>query len=155
VPPDAPSAEPWRLGRAALLRAGEDGAILALGAMVEHALAAAERLAEGYGMSPAVYSARFAKPLDEPLIAELVGSSRPLLVAEDHAVAGGFGSAVLELAAARALDAGNVRLCGLPDRFIAHASRPQQLAEAGLDADGLASAMLRAVAARPVAHHAK
>lgn len=105
-------------------------------------------------MAPAVYSARFAKPLDEQLICKLIRTGRPVLVVEDHAAAGGFGSAVLELAAARSLDAANVQLIGLPDRFIAHARRSQQLAEAGLDAKALAEAMLRRTAHRPVTQHA-
>ncbi len=157
VPPDLPGSagDPYRLGRARLLRAGEDGPLLALGAMVEHALAAAKMLSRQHHFEAAVYSARFAKPLDEPLVCELIRTGRPMLVVEDHATAGGFGSAVMELAAARGLDAGNVRLLGLPDRFIAHARRAQQLAEAGLDAEGVAAAMLRAVAARSVEHHAK
>ena len=137
---------PFVLGRACCLRAGADGSFLALGAMVEHALSAAEALSASRGIEAAVYSARFAKPLDEALIAELLSAGRPVLTVEDHAVAGGFGSAVVELAAARSLDASNVRLLGLPDRFIQHASRAEQLAEAGLDADALARAMVRCLA---------
>jgi len=62
------------------------------------------------------------------------------VICEDHAQRGGFGAGVLELAAEKGLNAANVRLVGLPDRFIAHASRHDQLAEVGLDAAGLARA---------------
>ncbi len=139
---------PFQLGRAQLLRPGEDGTFLALGAMVEHALSAAEGLADRQGMELAVYSARFAKPLDEALIAELTAAGRPLLTVEDHAAAGGFGSAVMELAAATSLDVSNVRLLALPDRFIAHAPRAVQLAQAGLDAKALAAAMVASLSGR-------
>ncbi len=134
---------PFVLGRACRLRAGADGSFLALGAMVEHALSAAEALSASRGIEAGVYSARFAKPLDEALVAELLSTGRPVVTVEDHAVAGGFGSAVMELAAAKSLDASNVHLLGLPDRFIQHASRAEQLAEVGLDADALARAMVR------------
>jgi 1-deoxy-D-xylulose-5-phosphate synthase len=53
---------------------------------------------------------------------------------------GGFGSAVLELASAAGLSAGNVRLVGIGDRFIPHASRLEQLVDVGLDATHLAVA---------------
>ncbi len=141
-------AGPFELGKARLLQEGADGAFLALGAMAEHALDAAAILDKSSDLKPAVYSARFAKPLDEALIVELITSGKPLLTVEDHAAAGGFGSAVMELAAAKGLDARNVRVLGLPDRYIAHAGRAEQLAEAHLDAEALAAAMTRAVTAR-------
>jgi 1-deoxy-D-xylulose-5-phosphate synthase len=137
------TATPYRLGRACRLRDGPDGTFLALGAMVEHALAAAELLSSRHGLETGVVSARFAKPLDERLIGELVASGRGVVVVEDHAANGGFGSAVLELAAARDLPAGQFELKGLPDRFIPHASRTEQLAQAGLNAPALAEAMVR------------
>jgi len=132
---------PFELGRARVVREGADGVFLCYGAMVEPALAAAESLSRREGLAVGVVNARFAKPLDVTLITRLIASARPLVVCEDHSVIGGFGSAVMELAASRGLDASPVRLMGLPDRFIAHAARQQQLAEVGLDADGLAATM--------------
>ncbi|HET6428176.1 MAG TPA: 1-deoxy-D-xylulose-5-phosphate synthase [Phycisphaerae bacterium] len=140
-------AGPVELGKAHCLRQGADGSFLALGAMAEYALTAAEALRKEKDIDVAVYSARFVKPLDEALIAGLIESATPVLTVEDHAAAGGFGSAVMELAAARGLDARNVRILGLPDRFIAHASRSEQLAEAGLDAKSLAAAMAKVTSA--------
>ena len=134
---------PFALGRACRVRPGNDGHLLALGAMVEEALAAADILAREYDLDVAVYSARFAKPLDERLILDLLATGKPVLTVEDHAAAGGFGSAVLELAAARAASVHNIQVLGLPDRFIAHASRAEQLAQAGLNADAIAAAMVR------------
>jgi len=132
---------PFELGRARQVRGGGDGTMLCYGAMVEPALAAAQMLRRDEGVEVAVVNARFAKPLDVTLITRLISSGRPLLVCEDHAIIGGFGSAVMELAASRGLDAGNVRLLGIPDRFIPHGKRQQQLAEVGLDAANFAMTM--------------
>jgi 1-deoxy-D-xylulose-5-phosphate synthase len=153
TPPPLPHTadQPFLLGKACQVRAGADGAFLALGAMAEHALAAAKLLAGRQGVEIAVYSARFAKPLDEPLIAELARTGRCVLCVEDHALAGGFGSAVVESAVRAGLDVANFRLLGLPDRFVPHATRDEQLAQAGLDVHGLASAMLAAIAERRLA----
>jgi len=145
---------PFALGRAWRLRAGEEGTFLALGATAEHALRAAEALAREQDAEVAVYSARFAKPLDEPLITDLIAGGKPLLIVEDHSIACGFGSAVMEMAAAKSLDASNVKLLGLPDRFIPHGKRSEQLAQVGLDAEGLARAMVRSLESRRVAEHA-
>ena len=56
---------------------------------------------------------------------------------EDHAVTGGFGSAVLEHANAAGLDANNLELIGIPDRFIDHGQRIEALAAAGIDVPGI------------------
>lgn len=150
VPESASQRAPFVLGKACRVREGNDGTFLALGAMVEYAVQAAETLAEKDGVETTVISARFAKPLDEELIAGLIATGKPVLTAEEHSVACGFGSAVLELAAGRSLDASGVKLLGVPDRFIAHAGREQQLAEIGLDADGLVKAMRQSLANQTV-----
>ncbi|MCK4601496.1 MAG: 1-deoxy-D-xylulose-5-phosphate synthase [Phycisphaerae bacterium] len=138
LPGDCP---PFELGRARVVRDGGDATFLCYGAMVEPALAAAEALAREDGLQVQVVNARFAKPLDEVLITKVIASGRHVLVCEDHATIGGFGSAVMELAAARGLNTVNVRLLGIPDRFIPHATRPEQLAEAGLDAANMAATL--------------
>ena len=132
---------PFELGRARVVRQGDDAAMLCYGTMVEPAMAAAEALKDREGLEVKVVSARFAKPLDVTVVSRLIASGKPVLVCEDHSAIGGFGSAVMELAAARGLNASNVRLLGLPDRFIAHATRQEQLVEAGLDADNLVATL--------------
>ena len=127
----------FRIGRARTLRKGDDATILAYGAMVEPALAAATVLGEQDEFSVGVINARFAKPLDRELISSLIETRKPLLVCEDHALQGGFGSAVMELAASRRLDAANVKLVGIPDSFIPHASRLEQMMTCGLDVASL------------------
>jgi len=142
VPADLPGdCPPFRIGQSRTIEQGRDGTILAYGAMVESALSAAKLLRREHDLDVGVVNARFAKPLDVAAITRLICRGKPILICEDHAVAGGFGSAVLELAAARGLNASNVRLLGLPDRFIAHANRLEQLTEAGLDPANMALAM--------------
>jgi 1-deoxy-D-xylulose-5-phosphate synthase len=131
LPGDCP---PFMPGKARVVRDGADATILAYGAMLEQALAAAEMMEKDEGIMVGVINARFAKPLDAPLITSLIAGGKPVVTVEDHAIIGGFGSAVLELACAACLPSTNVRLLGLPDRFIEHASRQEQLTEAGLDA---------------------
>lgn len=133
--PCAPLAE----GRAEVLREGDDGALLAYGAMVERAWRAAEILEKG-GAHVAVVNARFAKPVDADLVARLCRRQPFVLTLEDHMLAGGFGSAVLEAAAAVGARSDKIRRLGLPDRYIPHGSRDIHLAALGLSVEGIARA---------------
>jgi 1-deoxy-D-xylulose-5-phosphate synthase len=94
-------------------------AILAYGSTVAAAKEAAKELAEE-GIGVTVVNARWAKPLDEEMIMRLAKSVRRLVTVEDNVVAGGFGSAVLELLERRSLRGVDVRLIGLPDKFVEH-----------------------------------
>ena len=132
---------PFELGRANLLAEGEDLAILAYGFPVHHALAARERLKE-QGRSVAVYDARFAKPVDIELIQELIAADVPILTVEDHHVMGGFGACVVEACVDRRLPTDSIDRLGLPDEWIHQGSRGEQLAQAGIDADGIARTAL-------------
>ena len=153
VPADLPDdCPPFQLGRARVIREGRDGNFLAYGATVASAMEAAELLAKD-GIDFGVTNARFAKPLDATVIGKLIASAKPLCVCEDHSIIGGFGGAVTELAAQRGLDASKVRLVGIPDRFVPHASRAEQLEEIGLTAPGLAATAADMVANRSPAEH--
>lgn len=141
VPPDPPPAPPFELGVSRKLREGEDATVLAYGVTTSAALAAAELLAAD-DIEVAVVNARFAVPIDTDMVTAAYASGRPVLTVEDHSVAGGFGSAVLETAQALGLVIGATRRLGMPqDRFIAHGSRAGQLAEVGIDAAGIATAV--------------
>lgn len=94
-------------------------AILAYGSTVAYAQDAAKELMEE-GIEIAVVNARWAKPLDEEMIVSLAKSTRRLVTIEDHVVAGGFGSAVLELLESKGLKDIDVRIIGLPDTFVEH-----------------------------------
>jgi len=127
--------DPLPIGKALTVKTGAGLALLAFGAP----LAAAREVAERFGFT--VIDMRFIKPLDTGLIAELVASHHGLVTLEDNVAAGGAGSAVLEWLHASAI-ATSVLTLGLPDRFQAHASREQLLAEAGLDEAGIERAIL-------------
>ena len=129
---------PFIPGRARVVREGNTATLLAYGAMVEPALHAGEYLHDACGLDTAVINARFAKPLDVSTITARISAGTPMLVIEDHSRIGGFGSAVLELAAERGLNTTGIRLLGIPDRFIPHASRQEQLREVGLDTQTIA-----------------
>jgi 1-deoxy-D-xylulose-5-phosphate synthase len=142
---EAADRPPIVLGRSETLRTGADAAIFAYGAMVSAADDAARLLAHEDGLQVAVVNARFAKPLDLDAIHRALDETPVVVTAEDHALAGGFGSAVLEAAAARAWPVERIVCLGLPDRFVAHAPRAQLLARLGLDAAGIAESVRTAL----------
>jgi 1-deoxy-D-xylulose-5-phosphate synthase len=125
------------VGRAELRRQGRSGLlILSFGALLKSAEAIADRL------DATVVNMRFIKPLDEALVLELAAQHRALVTIEENAIAGGAGSAVLELLAGSGAAMPTLNL-GIPDRFVEHGSREDCLAEAGLDAASLMNAVER------------
>lgn len=136
------SAKPKKLeiGKAEILQEGDgDVAILAYGSMVYPSIRAAENL-EKDGIVATVVNARFVKPLDEELIVELANSNRVIITVEEAYLAGGFGSAVIELLEEKGLlDKVKVVRMGVPDRIITHGDPKLLLAKYGLDADGIYS----------------
>jgi 1-deoxy-D-xylulose-5-phosphate synthase len=110
--------------------------ILAFGALVKSAEVIGERL------DATVVNMRFVKPLDEELVMQLAESHTALITLEENAVAGGAGSAVLELLAGCGIPLPTLTL-GIPDHFVEHGSREDCLAEAGLDLPGLEGAVRR------------
>ncbi len=132
----SPGLEPLPVGKGEVRRRGREVAILAFGAPLTAALEA------GAALDATVANMRFVKPLDEDLVLELAGGHRLLVTVEENVVAGGAGSAVAECLAAHGLTVPLLQL-GLPDRFVAHGTRTEQLAECGLDAEGIRMAVLR------------
>ena len=125
------------VGKAQVRRMGSSGLlILAFGALVKSAEIIAERL------DATVVNMRFVKPLDEELVIRLAAKHSALVTVEENAVAGGAGSAVIELLA----NCGHVLptlTLGIPDRFVEHGSREDCLAAAELDLASLESAVRR------------
>lgn len=128
---------PIRMGAAEPIRAGDDGAILCCGGLLPACLAAAQRLQEVDGLDVSVVNARFVKPLDVEMIAEVVAKSPFVLTVEEGQRTGGFGSAVLEAVNDAGRETRHVRRLGIPDRYIEHADREEQLADLGLDVEGI------------------
>jgi 1-deoxy-D-xylulose-5-phosphate synthase len=133
-------AQPIELGQAEILEWETDGVFLACGTLVGSCLRAAERLREQYGLRVGVVNARFVKPLDKPTVLKAIEECGFVLTVEEGCLAGGFGSAVLEAAGDAGLNTAHVRRLGLPDHFVLHAEREEQLAEVGLDVDGITQA---------------
>jgi len=96
-----------------------DTVLLAYGSTVAQAQLAAQELAEE-GLSVAVVNARWAKPLDREMILHLARTVGRFVTIEDHMVAGGFGSAILELLESQGIKNIDVRIIGLPDTFVEH-----------------------------------
>ncbi|MBF0153283.1 MAG: 1-deoxy-D-xylulose-5-phosphate synthase [Magnetococcales bacterium] len=140
---------PLPLGTGRRLRDGKGISLVAVGSMVHAAMTAAEFLKRD-GIQPAVYDARFIKPLDAALLREAAGYGS-MLILEENAVRGGFGSAVLEFLAEEGfLDSGlQVRTLGLPDAFIPQGNRKELRAELALDAEGIAQRVRDLLLARP------
>jgi 1-deoxy-D-xylulose-5-phosphate synthase len=134
----------WTIGQSRVLRSGDDATLIVYGALAETAMTAAADL-EQEGISVAVIDARFCKPLDGAMLADTLRAGHPVLTLEDHALANGFGSAVLEHAVTHRLPVANLYRLGMPDRMISHATRPQQLAEVGLDSAGIAQSIRDAI----------
>jgi len=122
------------IGKGRVLREGGTIALLSLGGRLAECLEAADDLAVR-GLATTVVDARFAKPLDEELIAQLARHHDVLLTIEEGSV-GGFGSHVLHyLAQSGLLDDGlKVRTMTLPDRFVAHGKPEEQYEDACLQA---------------------
>jgi 1-deoxy-D-xylulose-5-phosphate synthase len=127
---------PIPLGQAEVLCQGDDLLILAIGRMVGVAMEANAQLEE-LGIRCTVVNCRFVKPLDETLIVRLAEKIPNILTLEDNALQGGFGSAVLELLADRAITAPRIQRLGLPDLFVEHGSAAILRATYGLDARGV------------------
>jgi 1-deoxy-D-xylulose-5-phosphate synthase len=134
--------QPIEPGQAEILEWETDGMFLACGTLVASCLRAAERLRHQYGLRIGVVNARFVKPLDKPTVLKAIEECGFVLTVEEGCLMGGFGSAVLEAANDAGLSTAHVRRLGLPDRFVLHAERDEQLAEVGLDAAGITQAAL-------------
>jgi 1-deoxy-D-xylulose-5-phosphate synthase len=124
------------IGEGEIRRTGSRVAILAFGSL----LATGQRVAEHIDATLA--NMRFIKPLDEKLIDQLAATHQILVTLEENVVMGGAGSGVNEylVSCGRQIRVLNL---GLPDRYLDHASHQEQLAEAGLDFDGILAAIQR------------
>jgi 1-deoxy-D-xylulose-5-phosphate synthase len=125
------------IGSWELIREGKDVAILAIGSTVYPSIAAAEQLTKE-GISCTLVNARFAKPLDLSLLQKIAVQNSRIITVEENALAGGFGSAVLEGLQGLISHEVKVKCLGIPDEFVEQG--PQSLFRGlyHLDADGIA-----------------
>jgi 1-deoxy-D-xylulose-5-phosphate synthase len=129
------------IGKAEILREGDDIGILALGSMVYPCLEAADKL-RTLGIHATVINARFMKPLDEDLILCLAAEKQFLVTAEEGTEAGGFGAMVAALLQDRKVPASILRI-SVPDRIIPHGAPNLLHAKYGLDLDGIVDRIQR------------
>ncbi|MBU6206260.1 MAG: 1-deoxy-D-xylulose-5-phosphate synthase [Alphaproteobacteria bacterium] len=136
---------PIKIGKGRIVRHGKKVAILSLGTRLTEALKAADKL-DAMGLSTTVADLRFAKPLDEALIRQLLTSHEVAVTIEEGSI-GGLGAHILSFASDEGLiDAGlKLRTLRLPDAFQEHDKPETQYAEAGLDADALVETVLKAL----------
>ncbi|MFS8083123.1 MAG: 1-deoxy-D-xylulose-5-phosphate synthase [Ginsengibacter sp.] len=121
---------------------GKDGneiAILSFGHPGNFA-AAAIRDVKAEGLNPAHYDIRFVKPLDEPMLHEVFQNFSKIITVEDGTIVGGFGSAILEFMNAHNYKA-DVKILGIPDIILEHASQKQQQELAGITTPQIAEAI--------------
>jgi 1-deoxy-D-xylulose-5-phosphate synthase len=141
--PETP--ELLEIGKGRVIREGSKVAILSLGARLEEAKKAADRL-DAMGLSTTVADLRFAKPLDAALIRKLL-TTHEVAVTIEEGSAGGFGAYVLTMASDEGItDSGlTIRTMRMPDAFIDQEKPEKQYAMAGLDADGIVETALKAL----------
>jgi 1-deoxy-D-xylulose-5-phosphate synthase len=129
--------QPLPIGKAEIRRHGSQLAILAFGSRVSAALEAADSI------NATVVNMRFVKPLDVDMIASIAEQHPLIVTVEENALQGGAGSAVNEVLLEQGADNRILNL-GIPDAFINHGDHQQQLAECGLDAAGIITAIKNA-----------
>lgn len=136
---EAPKERPLKklpIGQWEVLKEGEDAIILTFGTMIDVALEAASEL-EQNDYTIKVVNARFIKPLDEQMLRKFAQLNIPILTIEEHALKGGFGSAVLEFYEEERRPIPYIQRMGIPDRFIEHGSVNELLEEIGLTKEGI------------------
>jgi 1-deoxy-D-xylulose-5-phosphate synthase len=135
--------EAIEMGTGEILREGDRVALLGYGTGVAKALEAADILAS-HGVSATVADARFAKPIDAGLAAQLAAEHELLVTLEEGVLAGGFGSAVWETLSDAGL-APRILRVGLPDRYVTHGAPKLLHEEVGFTGQRIAERVLAAV----------
>jgi len=121
------------IGKAEVIRDGEEFAIFGLGSLLPMATELAEKL-DLLGHSAAVINPRFVKPFDRELLASYASHVTAIVTFEDHVLMGGFGSVVLEALSEMGLNTPVIRI-GWPDRFIEHGKVDQLRARHGISVE--------------------
>lgn len=129
------------IGKAEVLREGNDIAVFAVGSMVKPAIDAADKL-KTKGIKVSVINGRFIKPLDEKCIVDYAKSNKLIITIEEHSLNSGFGSGILELLEERNI-ATKVHRMGIPDEFIEHGNTNKLLEKYNLTANGIIEVILK------------
>ena len=125
------------IGKAEIIKQGEDIVIIGIGSTVMPSLEAAAHLALS-GIDAMVINARFAKPLDTELILDVANHAKKMIIVEENVLSGGFGAAVLELLEKAEASDVKVKRLGIPDEFVTHGKQDFLRSIYHLDAAGIA-----------------
>ncbi|MGH1404579.1 MAG: 1-deoxy-D-xylulose-5-phosphate synthase [Alphaproteobacteria bacterium] len=130
---------PIEIGKGRMIQRGEKLALINLGTRLEECKKAAIAIRQKAGVDITIADARFAKPLDEEMIADIAKNHDAIITIEEGSK-GGFGSYVLEFLSTKGLlDNGlKIRTMTLPDRFQDHDAPQKQYEQAGLNATQVA-----------------
>lgn len=124
-----------KIGKGEKLVDGVDMAVLSVGPIAHEVAKAIER-AQQNGVSVAHYDMIFVKPLDEEILREVADKNCSIITVEDAAIAGGFGSAVIEWMSANGYSR-EVRCIGVPDEFVAQGTPAELYHQCRMDADAI------------------
>ncbi len=141
APVASDACEPWQEGDAVKVRDGADGALLALGRMVDVARKVAE-IAAHQGVELSIWDMRWAKPIDADALRDAARTGH-VFTLEDGVITGGFGSGVLELLSDMG-ESCSVRRFGIPDTFVTQGSVDKLFDVLGLDAESISAEVLAA-----------
>ncbi len=135
------------IGKAEKLIEGDDIAILALGSMVDYSLKA-QKLLKEQGINSEIINMRFAKPLDNEMLDYVANKFQKIVTLEENNLPGGFGSAVAEYFMSKNYK-NDIKLIGLPDKFVDHGTQEELHHLLGIDPAGIAESV------REFIHHNK
>lgn len=136
-PPVSDPRAPFRLGKAAQLRAGNDVTVIACGALVEMAVRACDVLAKE-GVSVRLLNMHTIKPFDRDSVLAAAAETRGIVTAEEHRLAGGLGGAVAELLAVE--HPTRMRMICMPDAFAMVGPTGRLRAKYGMSAEAIIDA---------------
>lgn len=125
------------IGKGEIIQEGNDAVLLAVGSMVDYSIKAVKIL-ESLGINCELINMRFIKPLDTNLLDEIVIRHSKIITLEENALAGGFGSSILEYFAEKKYKNDVLRI-GLPDKFADHGTQPELHHILGIDPEGIAN----------------
>jgi transketolase len=136
-PPVSDAEAPFRLGKAATLRQGNDVAIIACGALVEMAVRASDAL-RAQGIGARVLNLHTIKPFDREAVLAAAAETGAIVTAEEHHLVGGLGGAVADLLAVE--QPTRMRMIGMPDEFASIGPTGRLRAKYGMSAEAIAEA---------------
>ena len=126
------------IGKGEVLKEGTDLAIISVGSIagnVKQAIASIEAKDK-----VAHYDAGFVKPLDEVMLHEIFAKFKKIITVEEGALAGGFGSAILEFASKHNYTS-QIKCLGIPDQFIEQGNMKELYEIVNLDVSSIANAI--------------